>query len=109
MQPQDTALIATHAAWVLAADAEAGLEGFVNMQPMLPPAVVLPILREHAPDYCAVREGGRRGIGGGRADLEEGGGRESEEKSRSHCVYCAASALLLAPAAVKQCAATPCV
>ena len=45
MSPQDISLISRHAAWVLDADPEAGLEAFVQMRPMLPPADVLPILK----------------------------------------------------------------
>ncbi|PRW34079.1 glycoside hydrolase isoform A [Chlorella sorokiniana] len=46
---RDLALISTHAKWMLAADPDAGLEMFGNMQPPLAPSSVLPILTTYAP------------------------------------------------------------
>ncbi len=45
MQPQDLNVVRDHTAWILEADAEAGLEAFLHMRPPLPPKVVLSILQ----------------------------------------------------------------
>ncbi|KAL4430543.1 hypothetical protein ABPG77_005783 [Micractinium sp. CCAP 211/92] len=46
---RDLSLVSTHAKWILAADPDAGLEMFSNMQPPLPPSAALPMLTSYAP------------------------------------------------------------
>ncbi|KAK9829459.1 hypothetical protein WJX72_005979 [[Myrmecia] bisecta] len=46
-------LVKRHARWILKADPEAGLEMFIQMEPPLPPATVLPVLTAQAPALCA--------------------------------------------------------
>ena len=51
---EDSTVIQKHSSWVLRQDPEAALEVFVGAAKPLPPSVVLPILRDHAPQYRAV-------------------------------------------------------
>lgn len=50
----DVSVIKQHAGWVLQQDPEAALEVFIGAEKRLSPSIVLPILLEHAPQFCAV-------------------------------------------------------
>lgn len=50
----DVNVIKHHAGWVLQQDPEAALEVFIGAEKRLSPSIVLPILMEHVPQYCAV-------------------------------------------------------